>query len=196
MTIDVGSLTGAWDYSDLPPNVHLGAEVWLEDRQAFMRFRSTRDPGLVLGDRVRAYTWTRFSVEPPGMVEIGDDCVLVGAMFMSAGRITLGRRVLVSYGVLIADADFHPHDPDLRRLDAIAHAPSGRDEDRQPFEAAPVRIDDDVQIGVGAIVLKGVHIGAGARVGPGAVVTRDVAPGALVLGNPARVVDESAGAGG
>ncbi|CAN5385909.1 hypothetical protein BH23ACT9_BH23ACT9_05330 [soil metagenome] len=183
------SLTGAWDHSTLPGNVHLGTGVWLEDRQAFGRFRSTRDPGLVIGDRTRAYTWTRFSIEPPGSVRIGADCVLVGALFMSAGCITIGDRVLISYGVVIADADFHPHDPDLRRLDAIAHAPSGDYDDRQPFTPADVVIDDDVQIGVGAIVLKGVHIGAGARIGAGSVVTRDVAPSATVAGNPARMVE-------
>ena len=33
-------------------------------------------------------------------------------------------------------------------------------------------IEDDVHIGIGAIILKGVHIGAGARIGAGAVVTR------------------------
>jgi acetyltransferase-like isoleucine patch superfamily enzyme len=51
-----------------------------------------------------------------------------------------------------------------------------------------VRIDDGAWIGIGAIVLKGVHVGAGARIGAGAVVARDVPAGATVEGNPARVV--------
>jgi acetyltransferase-like isoleucine patch superfamily enzyme len=48
-----------------------------------------------------------------------------------------------------------------------------------------VVIEDDAWIGIGAIVLKGVRIGAGARVEAGAVVTRDVPSGATVAGNPA-----------
>lgn len=184
---DTAELTGDWDLSTLPDNVRLGQDCWFESRKTFLRFRSQQDPGLVLGDRVRAYTWTRFSIEPPGRLEIGDDCVLVGAMFMGAGRITLGDRVMISYGVTIADCDFHPHDPVARRADAIAHAPEGDYAARAEFEPQPVVIGDDVHIGIGAIVLKGVRIGAGARVLAGTVVTADVPAGATVTGNPARI---------
>lgn len=48
-------------------------------------------------------------------------------------------------------------------------------------------IEDDVWIGIGAIILKGVTIGEGARIAAGAVVTRDVAKRAQVAGNPARL---------
>lgn len=186
---DTSALDGTWDYSVLPENVVLGSDCWFESRKTFLRYRSKQMPGLVVGDRVRAYTWTRFSIEPPGVLEIGDDCILVGAMFMGTGHITVGKRVVISYGVVIADSDFHPHDPDLRRLDAIAHSPSGERDARQPVVSRPVVIGDDARIGIGAIILKGVNVGEGARVGPGAVVTSDVAAGALVAGNPARPVD-------
>jgi acetyltransferase-like isoleucine patch superfamily enzyme len=43
-------------------------------------------------------------------------------------------------------------------------------------------------IGVGAIVMPGVHIGDEVVVGAGAVVIRDVASGHLVAGNPARII--------
>lgn len=193
MTVDAEALTGRWDYATLPDNVVLGGDVWLEDASAFARFKSTRRPGLVIGDRVRSYTWTRFSLEPSGYLEVGPDCVLVGAMFMGAGEIILGSRVVVSYGVTIADCDFHPTDPVLRRRDAIAHAPYGNYEDRIPFTPEAVAIGDDVEIGIGAMVLKGVTIGAGARIGPGTVVTRPVPEGAVVVGNPARVLEDGAG---
>lgn len=184
---DRAELDGSWDLADLPANVVAGEGCWIERKASFERFRSTREPGLVLGRRVRAYTATYFNVEPPGVLEIGDDCILAGAMFMVAGHVRLGRRVVVSYGVTIADCDFHPLDPELRRLDAIAHAPGGAYHERQPFEAEPVDIGDDVRIGVGAIVLKGVTVGDGATVAAGAVVTRDVPAGAVVAGNPAAV---------
>lgn len=187
-TVDPGPRTGDWDYAALPDNVHLGAGCWIESQSSFQRFRSERDPGLVLGRDVKAYTWTAFSIEPPGMLEVGDRSVLVGAMFMGGGRITLGRRVVVSFNVTIADCDFHPHDPERRRLDAIGYAPGGDPSLLQPLEADAVTIADDVWIGIGALVLKGVTIGAGARIAPGAVVTRDVPACATAAGNPARVV--------
>ena len=186
--LDVGEITGQWDYSQLPAGIRIGRDCFLERRSSFSDFRSEQSPGLVLGDRVRVYTWTTFNVEPTGIVEIGDDTILVGAVFMCAERIVIGRRALVSYHVTIADSDFHPRDPVLRRQDAVACAPFGDASQRPPIVSRPVLIGDDVQIGIGAIILKGVTIGDGARVGPGAVVTSDVPAGSSVAGNPARVV--------
>ena len=188
MTIDVADITGRWDPATLPANVRVGPGCFLERRQSFARFRSTRDPGLVIGRDVSVYMWTAFSVDPGGLVEIGDGSVLVGPSLMCAERISVGRRVVLSHQVVIADSDFHPHDPEERRRDAEASAPGGDESLRPRVETAPVVIEDEAWIGIGAIVLKGVRIGAGARVGAGAVVARDVPAGASVEGNPARVV--------
>lgn len=186
--MDFSEIDGTWDYAVLPANVRLGSGCFLERKASFARYRSRCEPGLVLGDRVRAYTWTEFNIEPEGRVEVGDDSVLVGAILMCAERISIGRRVVVSYHVTIADSDFHPLDPEARRRDAIANAPGGNRAERPPFISQPVAIEDDAWIGIGAIVLKGVTVGRGARVESGAVVTRDVPAGAVVAGNPARVV--------
>ena len=191
--IGTESFTGAWDYASLPPNVRIGENCYLESKDSFARFRSTREPGLILGDGVRAYVWTAFSVEPSGRVEVGADSLLVGAIFMCAQDISVGERVIISYNVAIADCDFHPHDPGLRREDAVANAPGGDLSQRPPLISRPVVIEDNVWIGIGALVLKGVRIGTGSRVGAGAVVTSDVPPGAMVAGNPARVVPQDLG---
>lgn len=183
----VDAITGRWDYSTLPPNVSLGTDCWIERRASFERYRSTQQPGLVLGERVTAYTWTEFNVEPTGTLVIGDDAVLVGAVFMCAERIEIGRGVVVSYGVTIADSDFHPLDPDERRRDALANAPSGDRSTRPVIASRPVTIGDGAWIGIGAIVLKGVTIGDGARVRSGSIVVRDVPAGAVVSGNPATI---------
>jgi acetyltransferase-like isoleucine patch superfamily enzyme len=188
MGLDERDITGEWDYSTLPSNVRIGVNCWLERRDSFARFRSELSLGLILGDRVRVYTWTTFNVEPTGIIGVGDDSTLVGAVFMCAERITLGRNVTVSYHVTIADSDFHPTDPELRMQDAIANSPHGDRSQRPAIVARPVVIEDDVWIGVGSIILKGVRIGRGARVHAGSVVTRDVPAGATVAGNPARPV--------
>ncbi len=51
-----------------------------------------------------------------------------------------------------------------------------------------VKINNDVYIGLNAIIMPGVTIGDGAVVGAGAVVTKDVPPYAIVAGVPAKVV--------
>jgi acetyltransferase-like isoleucine patch superfamily enzyme len=190
MTAENAEFTGDWDHALLPGNVVVGRDCFIERLASFERFRSTQQPGLVIGDRCRIYTWAAFGIEPAGRMIIGDDSILVGPQFMCAELIEIGRRVIISYGVTIADSDFHPIDPDERRSDAIANAPEGSRAHRPRLRSRPVRIEDDAWIGVGAIVLKGTTIGRTARVGPGAVVTRDVPSGAFVEGNPARLVDE------
>jgi serine O-acetyltransferase len=49
-------------------------------------------------------------------------------------------------------------------------------------------LEDHVVVGVGAIVLGAITIGAGARVGGGAVVVKDVPPYSTAIGVPARIV--------
>jgi acetyltransferase-like isoleucine patch superfamily enzyme len=190
--MNVSEFDGTWDYHTLPSNVELGRSCFIERKESFQRFRSIQPSGLFLGDRVHVYTWTVFNVEPAGVVVVGDDSVLVGAVFMCAQSIVVGSRVVISYHVTIADCDFHPIDPESRRLDAIANAPGSDPGLRPPLVAKPVVIEDDAWIGVGAIVLKGVRIGRGARVLAGAVVTRDVPPFATVAGNPAVLCDGEA----
>jgi acetyltransferase-like isoleucine patch superfamily enzyme len=180
------AITGRWDPRALPSNVQAGTGCYLERKESFKRFRSTRGPGLLLGNRVMVYTWTEFNIEQTGCVEVGDDSVLVGAIFMCAESIRVGRNVVLSYNVTVTDSDFHPHDPELRKRDAVANAPYGDRGSRPALVAKPVVIEDDVWVGIGAIILKGVHIGRGARIGAGAVVTKNVPAGATVAGNPAR----------
>jgi acetyltransferase-like isoleucine patch superfamily enzyme len=190
---NTGEMTGTWDYSALPKNIRVGENCYLEYKGSFHHFRSVCDPGLVLGSRVRVYTWTQFAVEPEGKVVVGSDSVLVGAAFWCAKSITIGERVLVSYNVMIVDSDFHPLDPDLRRRDTLALSPEGDKSQRPALLAKPVIIEDDAQIGIGAMILKGVRVGAGARVDAGSVVTSDVPARTVVAGNPARITGWEAG---
>ena len=190
--MDIREITGTWDYGSLPRNIEVGAGCFIERKESFRRFRSIREPGLRLGANVRVYTWAEFSVEPAGEISVGDDSILVGPIFMCAERISVGRRVVISYHVTIADCDFHPLDRASRRKDALANAQGGDPRLRPPLVARPVVIDDDVWIGIGAIVLKGVRIGRGARVAAAAVVTHDVPDGATVAGNPARLAQPEA----
>lgn len=187
---DLREMDGTWDYTTLPPNIHLGSGCFIEGKASFRRFFSQRDPGLVLGDNVVVHMYSGFGIDEDGFVEIGDGSVIVGAAIMCRERISIGRRVVLSYNVTIADCDFHPLDPVARRRDCEALAPGG-DGQRPPVVSRPVILEDDVHVGIGAVILKGVRVGAGARIGPASVVTFDVPPGALVVGNPGRIVDSA-----
>lgn len=103
---------------------------------------------------------------------IGQQC-----FFHAAGGLTIGANVGVGPAVKVITS---MHEEAGRTI-PILHAKVAR---------APVVIEDDADLGVGAIVLPGVRIGRGAQVGAGAVVTRDVPPYAVVAGSPARLLRE------
>lgn len=103
---------------------------------------------------------------------IGQQC-----FFHAAGGIEIGANVGVGPGVRILTST---HREEGRAV-SILHA---------AIETAKVTIEDDADIGVGAILLPGVTIGRGAQVGAGSVVTRDVPPYSVVAGNPARILRE------
>jgi acetyltransferase-like isoleucine patch superfamily enzyme len=95
------------------------------------------------------------------------------AFLHSAGGLTIGRNVGIGPGVRIITSS---HAEEARGT-PILHS---------RITLAPVVIEDDADLGVGAIVLPGVTVGRGAQVGAGAVVAEDVAPYAVVAGVPAR----------
>lgn len=61
-------------------------------------------------------------------------------------------------------------------------------QENKAVEEKPIRIANDVFIGVNVTVLDGVSIGNGAVVGAGSVVTKDIPPYAIVVGVPAKIV--------
>ena len=60
--------------------------------------------------------------------------------------------------------------------------------EKGPNDDKQVLIENDVWIGAGAIILKGVTIGEGSIVAAGSVVTNDVLPYSIVAGVPARKI--------
>jgi acetyltransferase-like isoleucine patch superfamily enzyme len=141
-----------------------------------MRLRSSlRSNPLGPSHPVMLCTWL-----PEACLEAGADFFMTGGAVCAAEKISIGNHVSIGVNSVVVDTDFHPLDPELRRL--------------RPSEArtAPIVIGDNVFIGMNCMVLKGVTIGHDSVVGAGSVVTRDVPPLVIVAGNPARIIRELA----
>ncbi len=107
--------------------------------------------------------------------------------------VTLGTGVHISAGVMIETR--HPQRVSIgnnvqlgTRCMILADKPTLSPRNSSPKNAVSVRIDDDVYIGPGAIILPYVRVGRGAVVTAGSVVSRSVAPKTMVQGNPAQPV--------
>jgi acetyltransferase-like isoleucine patch superfamily enzyme len=117
----------------------------------------------------------------PTHIEIGDD-VYIGpyAVFNSAiSTIRIGSKIMFGPRVTIMGGD---HRTDV--LGAYMHDIS----QKLPENDRDVVLEDDVWVGAGAVILKGVTIGRGSIVGAGSVVTKSIPPYSVAAGNPARVI--------
>jgi acetyltransferase-like isoleucine patch superfamily enzyme len=183
-----------WWPKPVPLNVHFGAGFYCESAQIFRHFRSGDPRALVLGEHVSCYSGCSFALGERGTCSVGDFTLLNGAIVMAEERVEIGSHCLISWNVGIADSDFHPMAAAERRMDAEALAPFFKNRPPRPaLRVAPVVIGDNVWIGMGALILKGVTIGENSIVAAGAVVTKPVPRNVVVGGNPAVVIKEIRG---
>jgi acetyltransferase-like isoleucine patch superfamily enzyme len=184
-------IEGDWWPQPIPPNVQYGTGFYCESAQIFRHLRSRHPDAVRLGDYVSCYAGCSFAIGEKGRCAVGDFTLLNGALVMAEELIEIGSYCLVSWNVGIADSDFHPTDPAERRRDAIALAPFYKERPPRPLiRTAPVRIADNVWIGMNAVILKGVTIGENAVIAAGSVVSKSVPANTIVAGNPATVVKE------
>jgi acetyltransferase-like isoleucine patch superfamily enzyme len=139
-----------------------------------------RGPGTVIfGDRCQVISsrlapTTPFTHAPEAVIRFGDEVLLTGTRLGCQHKIEVGNRTGLA-DCRVMDTDFHrPDAREGRRYDTSGGA-------------KPILIGQNVWVGAGAMVLKGVKIGDNAVVGAGSVVIGNVPPDAVVFGNPARV---------
>jgi len=175
-----------WYPEPIPPNVDFGAGFYCESAQVFKKIASKKPHAAVFGDHVSIYAGCSFAIQKDGKCTVGDFTLLNGAIVMAEELIAIGSHCLISWGVGIADSDFHPLEPAQRLIDSRALAPFFKDRPPRPkLKAVPVKIGDNVWIGMNAVILKGVTIGDNSVVAAGAVVTKSVPANTVVAGNPA-----------
>jgi acetyltransferase-like isoleucine patch superfamily enzyme len=178
-----------WWTEPIPATVQFGEGFYCETAQVFRFLRSRQSGALKFGDHVSCYAGCSFSIGANATCTVGDFTLLNGALVMAEEKIEIGSHCLISWNVGMADSDFHPLEPAQRLIDAKALAPYFKDRPPRPkLKTVPVKIGDNVWIGMNATILKGVSIGDNSVVAAGSVVTKSVEPNVVVAGNPAVVV--------
>lgn len=104
-------------------------------------------------------------------IEIGNDCGLSGTVIGAGLHVKLGNNVRCGANTLITDSDWHT-------------------DDYRTGEDKAVYIGDNVWLGYGAKVLKGVHIGENSLIGANSVVTKDIPANVIAVGNPCKVIKQ------
>lgn len=100
---------------------------------------------------------------------VGDNFGMSGTSICSFSSIVIGDNVRIGANCVIADGDFHLND--IR-----TGAPK------------PIVIKDNVWLGYGVIVKKGVTIGENSVIGMNSIVTHDIPANSVAAGSPCKVL--------
>jgi len=164
-----------------------------------------RSTGVEVGKKVKFRGWVHCFRSPKSNMVIGDGCtfnhraynnhigmnhrcnlttmngkaelILGHHVSMSSSTVTafksvrIGDHVRIGANCVIMDGDFHLDDPRVG-------------------EPQPVIIENNVWLGYGVIVKKGVTIGENSVIGTNSIVTHDIPANVIAAGMPAKVIKE------
>lgn len=128
-------------------------------------FRSSKD-----SNQIGVYSPCMIStLKDNAKIVIGNNCGMSGCVIGCAKSIVIGNNVRIGANTLITDTDWHSSDNR-----------TGLDK--------PIVIEDNVWLGYGVKVLKGVTIGENSLIGLGSIVTHDIPSNSVAVGNPCKVI--------
>jgi len=150
-----------------------GQRLWRRLKMVLFRFEFRQHGRRFIFDPDAFYTYQN--------IEVGDDVSIgTGAVFLaSESKIIIGNKVMFGPNVTVVGGDHNTSLVGKFMYDVL---------EKRPQDDQDVIIEDDVWVGSGAIILKGVRVGRGSIVAAGAVVTRDVLPYTIVGGTPAKII--------
>lgn len=151
-----------------------GEGVFIDKNVEFMRFPKQIhiDANVVVKEGARIC-----ACNEKATVSIGKNTTFGYHSFLFASeKVEIGDNCLIAPFVYIVDSDHNIEKGELIN--------------RQGNSTAAVKIGNDVWIGTGAKILKGVTIGDGAVIAAGAIVKDDVPEYKIVGGIPAKIISE------
>lgn len=138
------------------------SEIFIGDN---CTFRSGTTSNLIgINHKCIIVTHTKDSV-----LKIGNNTGFSGTTIGCFKEIVIGKNVKCGANTLITDSDWHLNDPRVG-------------------EPLPIYIKDNVWLGYGVIVLKGVTIGENSIIGAASVVTKSIPANVIAGGNPCVVI--------
>ena len=152
-------------------------------------FKKTKNSKITIGDDFVFFSDDNLNPLSPGrkgtifaegdaIIKIGNMVGMSSTILWAKNSITIGDRVTIGANVVILDSDCH----------SLNHLDRWTENDMRNCKSKPIVIEDDVLIGAGSYILKGVHIGARSIIGAGSIVTTDVPSDCIVAGNPAKII--------
>ena len=109
------------------------------------------------------------TITKDAQLTIGNNLGMSSSTITCFKRIDIGNNVRIGANCVIADGDFHLDDPRVG-------------------EPKPITIQDNVWLGYGVIVMKGVTIGKNSIIGMNSVVSKDIPANSVAAGSPAKVI--------
>lgn len=109
------------------------------------------------------------TLSPTAKLTIGDNCGFSGTVIGCFDEIIIGNDVKCGANTLITDSDWHQ-------------------EDNRSGKNKPIILHDNVWLGEGVKVLKGVTIGKNSLIGAGSVVVSSIPANVIAAGNPCKVI--------
>jgi acetyltransferase-like isoleucine patch superfamily enzyme len=127
-----------------------------------------------IGNKVTLFNYVL--IQGSSILTIGNETFIGSYSVIGVNEsISIGNHVMIAQAVSIRDTDHEYNNTEVPMRN-------------QGITTAPIVIEDDVWIGYGAVITKGITIGKGAIIGANAVVTKNVPPYAIVGGVPAKII--------
>lgn len=122
------------------------------------------------------------TLRPGARIMVGSNCGFSGTSICAAVEVSIGDECLFGADSAVFDTDFHALKSGGRRFNTRL----------SDIAASPVRVGNNVFVGAGVRIAKGVSIGDNSIIGAGSMVVSDIPADVVAAGNPARVLKQLA----
>lgn len=173
-------------------NAHQKRSLWDKIMTFFYRRRAGR-----VGINVRFDSIVHL-MRYPELIELSDDVYIKSGARLcpcnTEARITIGKRTTIGYNTLIFASEAIEIGADCMIAPNVYFVDSNHGIDRslrmniQANTTAPIKVEDDVWIGTGTVVLKGSFIAQGCVIAANSVIRGSLEPFSIYAGSPAKKV--------